>query len=200
LRIWKEPQEDNYYSIGADTAEGLVSGDFTCAEVFDKKNYEQVAEWHGKCPPDLFAYELAKLGTYYNMAKLVVESNNHGLTTLSYLKGMYYNIYYKRQLDQRTSRETNQLGFRTTGRTKPILIDEFNKLFRENELKINGKELLTEMSTYAEDDDGKMGAMHNCFDDRIMAACLSVMGLKQIYIIEKMPIRTGKHFVYGVHR
>ena len=56
------------------------------------------------------------------------------------------------------------------------------------------------MSTYAEDDDGKMGAMHNCYDDRIMAACLAIQGLKQIYIIEKMPIRTGKPFVYGVHR
>ena len=200
LRIWKEPDEKDYYAIGADTAEGLVGGDFTCAEIFSKKDYEQVAEWHGKCPPDLFAYELAKLGTYYNNAKVIVESNNHGLTTLSYLKNIYYNIYYKRHFDQRTNKETNQMGFRTTGRTKPILIDEFNKLFRESELRINGKELLTEMSTYAEDDNGKMGAMHNCHDDRIMAACLAVQGLKQIYIIDNLPIRKGKPFVYGVHK
>lgn len=141
------------------------------------------------------------MGTYYNNAKIVVESNNHGLVTLTYLKNInYYNIYYKRQLDQRTNRETNKLGFMTTGRTKPILIDEFNKLFRERELIINGKELLSEMSTYVEDDDGKMGASHNNYDDRIMAACLAMQGLKQVYIIENMPIIKDKPRIYGVHK
>jgi hypothetical protein len=193
LRIWKNPEPDNYYSIGADTAEGLVSGDFTCAEVFDKKNYEQVAEWHGKCPPDLFAFELKKLGEFYNNAKVVVESNNHGLVTLTYLKPIYYNLYYRREFDKRDNKATRQMGFRTTGKSKPILIDDFNKLFRENELIINGRELLTEMSTYEEDENGGMNAMHNCNDDRVIAACLSIHGLKEIVIIENIPIRYGKY-------
>jgi hypothetical protein len=188
LRIWKEPEENNRYSVGADVAEGLVSGDYSCAIVLDKKNYEQVAEWHGKVPPDKFAHILKNLSKYYNNAKLVVESNNHGLTTLSYLKPIYYNLYYRKDIGNREDKMTRQMGFRTTSKSKPVMIDTFAKLFREDEIKINGRELLSEMSTYVEDDNGSMNAQSGCFDDRVIAISLAIVGLKEVYL----NVSTGK--------
>ncbi len=188
LRIWKEPDANNRYSVGADVSEGLVSGDYSCADVFDKKNYEQVAQWHGKVPPDKFAYILKNIAKYYNNAKLVVESNNHGLTTLSYLKPIYYNLYYRKDVGNREDKMTRQMGFKTTSKTKPILIDTFAKLFREDELKINCRETLSEMSTYVEDDTGSMNAQSGCFDDRVISAALAIVGLKEVYL----NVTTGK--------
>jgi hypothetical protein len=193
LRIWKEPDKDNRYSVGADVSEGLVSGDYSCAMVVDKKNYEQVAEWHGKVPPDKFANILKNLAKYYNNAKLVVESNNHGLTTLSYLKPIYYNIYYRKDVGNREDKMTRQMGFRTTSKTKPILIDTYAKLFREDELKINGRELLSEMATYIEDDTGSMNAQDGCFDDRVIAICLAIVGLKEVYLNVSSDKEIPKH-------
>lgn len=196
FRIWKEPEPGNKYSIGADVAEGLGGGDYSCAEVFDKKNFEQVAEWHGKIPPDKFAYVLKLLAQYYNEALVVVESNDQGLVTLSYLKPIWYRIYYRREFDKRDNKITRQMGFRTTGKSKPILIGDFNKLFREEELILNSQETISEMSYYIEDKNGRLRASKSSktkiartkeydsayFDDRIIAACLAIQGLSIVYL------------------
>src|SRR5690606_20880486 len=85
ISIWKEPEPDLFYCIGADVAEGLAHGDFSCAYVGDPQ-FDVVAEWHGHIDPDLYGVELVKLARYYNDAYLGVENNNHGLTTLSSIK------------------------------------------------------------------------------------------------------------------
>jgi hypothetical protein len=184
LRIWKQPEKGNRYSIGADPAEGLATGDPQCAEVYDKKNYEQVAKWHGKVSPDVFAYVLRDLAKYYNDGLIVPESNNP--TTISYLREIYYRIYYRKEINKRTNKTTRELGFRTTSRTKPILIGEFNKLFEDDELIINDKETLTEMSHFVEEDTTKdykkMKAEGKYHDDSVIATALSLQGLKEVYL------------------
>ena len=184
LRIWKHPEKGNRYSIGADPAEGLATGDPQSAQIFDKKNYEQVAEWHGKVRPDDFAYILKDIAKYYNDGLIVPESNNP--TTLSYLKDIYYRIYYRKEINKRNNKTTRELGYRTTSRTKPILIDEFNKLFEEDELIINSKETLTEMSHFVKEDTTKeyqkMKAEGKYNDDRVISTALSLQGLKEVYL------------------
>jgi len=184
LRIWKHPEKDNRYSIGADPAEGLATGDPQSAQIFDKKNYEQVAEWHGKVRPDDFAYILKDIAKYYNDGLIVPESNNP--TTISYLKDIYYRIYYRKEINKRNNKTTRELGYRTTSRTKPILIDEFNKLFEEDELTINSKETLTEMSHFVKEDTTKeyqkMKAEGKYNDDRVIATALALQGLKEVYL------------------
>jgi len=205
FRIWKKPEKGNRYAIGVDVAGGISGGDYSCAEVFDKKNFEQVAEWHGKIPPDKFAYKLKTLAQYYNEAIVVVESNVQGLVTLTYLRPMWYRIYYRKEIDKRYNRTTKQMGFRTTGKSKPILLGDFNKLFREEELILNSKELLGEMSSYVEEEGGKTHPVKKSktkiqktnvydssyFDDRIIASCLAVQGLKITYLEKNKPLKDG---------
>jgi len=186
LNIWEEPQANFRYAVGIDVAEGFATGDFSCAEVFDVRNYEQCAEWHGHIGQEDFAEILERIGKYYNRALLVVESNQ-GQTVLSYLKH-YPRLYYRRKPGVRGEKPTREFGFRTTGKTKGMLIADFKKLFEADELIINGRELLQEMKTYVEeapDESGnkrvlKVMAEGNKNDDRIMAAMLAIQGLKVV--------------------
>ena len=52
LIVWREPVPRHAYCVGVDTAEGLVHGDYSCAQVLDVRSGEQVAIWHGHIPPD----------------------------------------------------------------------------------------------------------------------------------------------------
>ena len=35
LTVWREPQANHIYCLGVDTSEGLVHGDYSCAQVLD---------------------------------------------------------------------------------------------------------------------------------------------------------------------
>ena len=93
LKIWKLPALGKHYVIGGDVAEGVDGGDYSSAHVLDREDQSIVAAWHGHCEPELFGAELARLGKLYNNASIGVESNNHGLTTLTALKNLNYTAH-----------------------------------------------------------------------------------------------------------
>ena len=113
VQMWKPPQPGHTYVIGADVAEGLKTGDYSSAQVLDRRDLSQVAEWHGHIDPDLFGEELAKLGAVYHRALIGCEVNNHGLTTLTTLRRLNYpNLYYRStdQADTIKQRAGNRIG------------------------------------------------------------------------------------------
>jgi hypothetical protein len=55
VSIWKEPIQGEHYCIGADVAEGLIDGDFSCGYVGDSQ-FDLVARWHGHIDPDLLEW------------------------------------------------------------------------------------------------------------------------------------------------
>lgn len=181
LRIWKHPEERKRYIIGADVAMGFSKGDFSCAEVLSE-DFEQVAEWHGHTPPEIFAEELNKLGRYYNMATIGVEANNHGLTTLTELKRLLYpRIYYRYEIDKKDNKRTRLMGWLTNSKSKPLMIDNFGKVLREGDVVINGADLLLECQTYI--DDGEMHASEGNYDDRVISMSIALMIYKQMPIV-----------------
>jgi hypothetical protein len=172
ISIWKEPIKGEHYAIGADVAEGLVDGDFSCGYVGDT-NFDIVARWHGHIDPDLFGTELVKLGMYYNDAYLGVESNNHGLTTLTAIKkAEYWNLYYTKTFDKISEEMTAKLGWTTTARTKPYMIDKLAEFIRELHLGIYDDLLIAEAFTYIIEDNGKTNAQPGTHDDTIMACAI----------------------------
>ena len=96
VKIWKFPEPDKFYCIGADVAEGLITGDYSCGIVVDE-DFHLCAVWHGHADPDVFGGELVKLAKFYNEAYLGVESNNNGSSTLrTIIRNEYWNIYYQK--------------------------------------------------------------------------------------------------------
>ena len=168
VSIWKKP-ENRFYVIGADVAEGLKDGDFSCGLVGDE-DFMVVAMWHGHIDPDLFGKELIKLAKYFNQAYIGVEANNHGLTTLkSILRDEYWNIYYQKIYDRMTENITTKLGWTTTSRTKPLLIDKLSEFIREMYIGIFSETIIGELFTYVIDESGKTNAQQGCFDDTVIA-------------------------------
>ena len=172
LTVWREPVRGRPYCIGVDTAEGLVHGDYSCSQVLDVRSGEQVAVWHGHIPPDTLAHEVYMLALWYNDALTCVESNNHGLTTITQLRQMGHpNLFRKRSLNQATTKVSQEFGWKTTRTTKPLLIDDLGMALRAGELTIHDRYTLAELRTYVRNERGSMGGSPH--DDRVMALALA---------------------------
>lgn len=174
LTVYRKHDEGERYVIGADVAMGVRNGDYSVAQVLDSKK-RQVATWRGHVHPDYFAQVLYHLGTFYNEAFVIVENNSHGILTCTRLGKdlMYPNFYTEVQHDKITDRETVKLGFSTTAKTKPLIIDQLRAAMRENELELNDKTTLREMMSYIVTESGAMEAESGCFDDCVMSLALA---------------------------
>lgn len=180
LHVWEMPQMGNAYVIGADVAEGLEHGDFSVAHVINVRTGAVVAKWRGHVDPDLFGSEiLFRLGHWYNRALIGPEANNHGYTTIVALnRSTYPNLYYRHSYDERTNVRQKKLGWMTTAKTKPLLVDELardlrtrygpdDELIEEAELRLLDEETIGELRTFVRDENGKMHG--SPFDDQVMS-------------------------------
>lgn len=161
------------YTIAADVAMGIRGGDYSVAQVLDSKK-RQVATWRGHVHPDYFSEILNALGYYYNEAFIIVENNGHGILTCTRLGKdfAYPNFYYTTQVDTITEKESVRLGFSTTSKTKPLIIDELRAALREGDIELNDKTTIREMLTYIVSPSGAMEAEQGCFDDCVMSLAM----------------------------
>ena len=183
LQVWQRPIPNREYRIGADVSEGIDVGrdtDWSVAVVLDAITMDEVAMLRVKIDPDLFAWQLASLGKWYNKAKLLVERNNHGLVTLKFLSDVhiYPDIYSEKILDERSSRSARKLGFHTTVKSKPLIIDYLRELIREDEILIKSPKILDELQTFVNLPNGKMAAQPGAHDDCVMALAIACFGCK----------------------
>ena len=183
LQIWERPVPNREYRIGADVSEGIDVGrdtDWSVGIVLNAITMEEVAMIRVKIDPDLFAWQLASLGKWYNNAKLLVERNNHGLVTLKFLSDvhLYPDIYSEKILDERSSRSARKLGFHTTVKSKPLIIDYLRELIREDEINIRSPKILDELQTFVNFPNGRMAAQSGSHDDCVMALAIACFGCK----------------------
>ena len=183
LQVWERPTPNKEYRIGADVSEGIDVGrdtDWSVAVVLNAESMDEVATLRVKIDPDLFAWQLASLGKWYNNAKLLVERNNHGLVTLKFLSDvhLYPDIYSEKILDERSSRSARKLGFHTTVKSKPLIIDYLKELIREDEIKLRSPKVLDELQTFVNFPNGRMAAQSGSHDDCVMALAIACFGCK----------------------
>lgn len=172
---WEDPIPGVHYVVGGDVAEGLAHGDYSCGSVINTQTMDVVAVWHGHIDPDLFGIELIKLARYYNDAYLGVENNNHGLTTLTTIRREeYWNLYFSKSYDRISDKMTQKLGWTTSMRTKPMMIDKLAEFIREMYLGIYSDLIISEAYTYVIEENGKTNAQIGCYDDTIMATAIAL--------------------------
>lgn len=167
LTIYREPEPGGIYAVGADVSEGVEGGDYSVAIVWDRKTGEEVAMYRGLIAPDLFGEKLDKIGRYYNNALMVVEVNNHGLTTLTILKQKIYPSLYFRptKLETVGTPFSDKIGWKTTKVTRPLLIDDFAQALRDGILTIRSKKLIDELMVFVYDDSNNMVPQSGFHDD-----------------------------------
>jgi hypothetical protein len=183
LRVYKPPVEGGIYVVGADVAEGVTGGDFSVATIFDRKTGEEVAFFRGYIPPDIFGEKLNLWGRMYGDALMVVESNNHGLTTITALKKLLYPHLYFRpaKFDTISSQWGERLGWKTTKITRTLLIDDLSEAVRNEELVVHSKETISEMTTMIFDNFGNMVPQGGFHDDCVFATGIGLQGFKVLY-------------------
>jgi len=174
LTTYRKHNTGEQYVIGADVAMGISQGDYSVAQVLDSKK-RQVAVWRGRVHPDYFAEILQALGYYYNEALIIVENNGHGILTCTRLGKdyAYPNFYTEVVIDKITDKETVKLGFTTTAKTKPLIIDQLRASTRDGDIELNDMVTIREMLTYIVSNSGAMEAEHGCYDDCVMSLALA---------------------------
>lgn len=195
LEIWKFPEKGKEYFIGADVAKGKGDGDYSCAPVYDTDK-KLVAMWHGHIDPDKFGSSiLINLGSLYNEALVAVEENNHGLSTINAMKHDYHNLYKRTTHDKITDEEKQELGWWTSTKTKPLMIDNLARLIRERELGCKSDRMIKELIKYVVGEDGDTNASTGN-DDTVTGSAIILL-VMDAYITNVSDIVTGSAPIQG---
>ena len=165
-------EKETYY-IGADVGAG-VQKDSSVAQVFDSHR-RQAAVWRSdRFDPDMFGTILANLGRLYSDATIICERNNHGILTNRVIQKDegYPNFYTETVVDRITDQETTYVGFFTSEKTKPLIINKLRANLRDGEIEIYDRVTLAEMQSFIVTQKGTMEAEKGCHDDTVMALAL----------------------------
>ena len=183
------PRAGHRYSLGCDPAGG-VGGDNATIEIFDIGGREgsalyppeQVAEYaNDRIDPDALGHKVADLARWFNDAFVTVESNNHGPVTLNALRELYPSqLIYSPNVGGNAAFEDRTLmrmGFRTTSRTKPIIVGKLRTALASDVI-IHSPILKGELDTFIEHEDGTLGAQDGSKDDRVLGSAMAVFGME----------------------
>lgn len=183
VTLYFNPKPSGKYVLGADVAEGVTGGDYSVFTIFDRETGDEVAYWRGYMAPDRFGNFIDKYGRIYNNALVVVEINNHGLTTVTALKNkMYPHLYFQpAKFDKMGTSYSDRLGWKTTMVTRPLMIDDLREALSDGSYKIHTEKTLDEMLTFVFDDRGNMVSQSSFHDDTIFATAICLQGFKVMY-------------------
>jgi hypothetical protein len=165
--MFKDRDDNGSYIITADVARG-DGKDWSAFHVIQAnvKPQEQVAEYKAQPATDDYAAILKKVGYYYNNAMIIVESNSIGIAT--------FNELYKSRIDPYENLYVQMkgrfpLGWETTLKSRPLLVDAFYKNVTNKETIIRSARMLEEIKTFVWNENGKAEATFNSNDDLIMS-------------------------------
>jgi len=174
--VWKEPEPKKRYIVASDPSSG-TSADFSAIQVLDIENYEQVAEYVGKCTVQDLACHLKNIGRYYNNAYLVVESNSIGeavFSNLWYSDDPYTNLFKQEKSRNGVTRFT---GWITDVKSRQLITNNLVDFFYVDELfetlKIYSERVVGQMSTWINTDRG-FDHIKGGHDDAVMALALAL--------------------------
>jgi hypothetical protein len=184
LRIWKQPEADTEYVIGADTAEGIAGGDYAAAEILNCRTLEQVGSIHGTIPPYEFAHLLNATGRYFNKAILCVEVWPSGHRVQDHLiRELYYPRLHpwKGKPDHIRRTPAFLYGWATNVWSRPLMVGAGQRAINHNLITIHEDGLLEELTDFSKNDHGKYEAEVG-HDDRVMALLLALRSREENYV------------------
>ena len=78
----------------------------------------------------------------------------------------------------RLAKAMNKLGWLTTSKTKPLMVDELRQRIRERSIVINAAATIDECLTFVRQPNGTTSAQENCKDDRVVSAGVTLQVMK----------------------
>jgi len=182
LWIFKEPVQGHKYVIACDVSRG-DSEDFSCIQIIDFDEREQVLEYVGKTPPDILAEIAYKWGTMYNAYCVIDLTGGMGVSTarkmqeFGYSCGMYIDnvdTTNKWKYDPKLNEKIPGINFNNK---RVQIIAAFEEAMRHG-FKVYSQRLYNEMNTFVYIN-GRPDHQKNHHDDCIMSISMA------IYVAEK---------------
>ncbi len=198
LWIWKHPQQGKNYIISADVARG-DGGDYSAFHIICVQDDQQVGQYKGKINTKDYGQLLVQWATKYNMAQLIVQNANIGWAVLQQIIDLQYkNLYYHKkdfkyvdtQLHSKMKRTKSSdlqkdiLGFSTTSKTRPLIIQKTMLLLQTKQFIIRSKRLINQLRTFIWIN-GRAQAMGSYNDDLTMSLCIGVWVRNTSYMLKK---------------
>lgn len=189
LLVFNKPKKNMLYAIGSDVSTGR-SRDYSAFTIMDKYG-EEAAVFKAKVPVDKLADLLADWGEKYNNALLAPESNDIGLAVTSKLQSEgYRNLYYSEQIVKEKGKKKGKIqkipGWLTTGKNRPVVIDELESDIRNDEVIIKDPFFVQEAYTFIYNERNKAVALgkegrssgdegdeNTYHDDAIIGKCIT---------------------------
>lgn len=219
LRVWEQPTDEGFYSIGADPAYGSAAwADRSVVEVYRcyADRFEQVAEF---CTPEIktyaYAWVVCSLAGYYKNSLINLEVNGPGQAVLEEMdnlrrlagtipKGqpmglrdvvgnMRYFLYKK--VDSMGA--GGAYHWLTTQATKDRMFNAFRDIVESNHSALHSRILVDEMKIIVREPDGFLGASGRSKDDCTVASSLAAVQYRQYFDVKlkQMGITWAKEMV-----
>jgi len=185
--IYEPYVQGHEYRMGVDPSEGVVDpGSISVVSDAGAK----VAKFNGMVPINGLADKLKFLYYKYHKPLIIPECNAAGAALIREIRDL--RVYYRKQLDYKTDKETDKLGFRMSWDSKQQLIQHFQKLLRNKQIKVFDRKTTEEMKTFLWSDSAShqgAGAARGFHDDDVISTMLAFWDYSPEKIIE---IRAAK--------
>ena len=180
LQIWKSQEDRQRYLLTVDCSQGIRGRDYSVADVWKMRTWEQVAQFRGHPDPDKFIDIVYGLGCMYGWGVVAVEDNYPGNSIIDGLtRKKYPNMWVDPSGDARDERAGGRPGFKTTEKTKNTFISDLRQALRDMDIRINSKYTIMELNSFIVTDSGKMEAAEGCHDDTVISAAIAAYILKR---------------------
>lgn len=174
LHCYLPHDENETYWIGGDVGFG-VGKDSSVLQVLDSQ-HRQAAVWRSnRVNADRFGDVAAALARFFNDAYLCVERNGPGILTnrVIHVDNRYGNVHMEMQYDRISDEETEVVGFATTVKSKPLVVEELRAKVIQKVIQIYDKTTLEEMRRFIVSETGRYEAETGHHDDTVIALCLA---------------------------
>lgn len=196
---FEQPNPMWKYAAGADTAEGLRTGDYSALKIINVSKGREAFAYRARVGVDKFSQICDYWCRQYGNATLAPESNNHGHAVIELLLNLYrYPNVWRQSANEKVvgfDKKPPKWGWETTAKNKAEILDmlkfavEGNYDDDENhfdpEILFLDQIFLQECLTFL-DNNGKYEAAEGKYDDTVMATAIAYQMYRKmkIYIIQ----------------
>jgi hypothetical protein len=172
----RRASSDTYFAA-VDPTE-TVGGDAACIQVINRVTNEQVAVWHGHQNPRFIAYELMRLGYFYNTCMLTSEIDGGGQVVIDLLIHNYRGeIWRHRRPDAEPGRASRVFGWATNYARKRWAIGLLQSLVLDGSLVLHDRVTYNQMLNFVNDDGywGDRSQAKERGDDAVMSLAIALV-------------------------
>ena len=109
----------------------------------------------------------------YNEALVGLEVNFSYAPTKNLLRCQYPNLYVRKAIEETGQKSTAKFGFNTNPQTRPLIIAEFQRKFRDNPKIMKDAATLSQMMVFVKNENGRPEAAKGQHDDLVMGEMIA---------------------------